>query len=621
MKHLAILAVLAGCSMASADAPPTGAIAVLQRHCARCHSGGKAEGELGFITDVDRLVAGGYVVPGAAGRSEIVRRIAESEMPPATVKVRPTAAELAVVRQWVDALPVAPPSAFQSWRELDRLISADAARLSYDARPWTRWFTLAHLSGATDAQLDRYRIALSTLLGSLTWSQKAPKVIAVDPRHTVFRIDLRELGWSVATWDAIRASYPYGVARGDVPDSIRADWFVATASRPPLYHALLGLPDTEADLARRVGVDLADDIARGRVWRSGFNKSGVSINNRVIERHVTSFGALWRSYDFASSIGRENVFAHPLDFVPSGGEIIFNLPDGFQAYMLVDRNGHRIDHAPTTIVSDPRRPDRAVENGVSCIGCHASGIVPHADQLRDASENLERDDRIRVRTLHPTAEALTTVFTQDRARFAKALWSIDAKPGEPADEPINLLVSRYEGDLDLATAAGELGLRPGELTRRMLGTTTRLYSLRQTLDPLSRGGTLKRDTWAALFPRIVDGLGVGVPFTPVTGHDTAPPVWIDETHRTWILVDAASDQATAIGICRGRTYDLPRASELTAAVVGGLAAGLRLTTPLWSAGTKLDASNLRYAAVVDPRTGTPRRADVTDRNTVVCVLR
>jgi len=612
-----LVTMAAACSTARADQPVDGG-AVLQKYCARCHAGGKAEGELGFITDTNRLITEGYVVPGDASRSELVRRIAEAEMPPAGVAKRPNRDELAAVRAWVDAMPAA-TRPFQRWSDLDRVVAADAARLTYDARPSARWFSIAHLAntGATEVQLERYRTALATLLGSLTWSAKAPSLIAIDARHTVFRIDLRELGWTPATWDTVRASYPYGVARGsDVPEAIRGDWFVGTASRAPLYHVLLGLPDTLDDLARRLGVDLADDIARGHVARAGFNRSGVSVNNRVIERHATAFGALWRSYDFASNLGRENVFAHPLDFVPSGGEVIFNLPDGLQAYMLVDRNGKRIDRAPTAIVSDPRRPDRAVENAVSCMGCHASGIVAHADQLRDVriDQALDRD---RIRALHPRAGELTALYNRDRARFAAGLAAIGARPGEPTDEPTNALVSRYENELDLATAAAELGLRPDELAARI----PRAYGLRQTLDVLTRGGTVKRDTWAALFPRIVDALGVGVPFTPRTSRDLAPPVWIDRRRHTWILVELASDQATAVGICRGRGYELPRELELVDAVATGMAAGLSLSTPAWSAGTKLDASNLRYGAVVDPRTSLARRADVTDKNAVVCVQR
>jgi mono/diheme cytochrome c family protein len=615
MRRLILLAI-AACSSARADQPSEG-VAILAKHCGKCHAGAKAEGDLGFVTDTQRLITEGYLVPGDARRSQLVQRIVDGEMPPAGVKLRPSAQEIAALTSWIDGMPTT--TGFRGWREIDRLLAADAAKVPFGAEP--RWFSLVHLAnaGATDAQLDRYRTALATLLASLTWSAKAPPVVTIDRERTLFRIDLRDLGWSGATWDAIRASYPYGVARGRVPEAIRADWFVATASRAPLYHALLGMPDTEAELARRLGIDLAENVARDRVWRSGFNRSGVSVNNRVIERHATRHGALWRSYDFASSVGRENVFTHPLDFVPAGGEIIFNLPNGFQAYLLVDKDGKRIDRAPTSIVSDPRRPDRAVENAVSCIGCHASGIVPRVDQVRGVAASLEREDRDRVRALHPEPERMAVYFEQDRARFATALASINAKPTEPADEPVTALVTRYENELDVKTAAAELGLRADELTQRL----SRLYALKQTLGSLAQGGTIKRDTWSVVFPRVVGALGVGVPFTPLSSRDPLPPVWVDDHRRTWIVVDAASDQATAIGSCRGRGYELPREAELVSAVANGLSSGLAVVASrsMWAAGTKLDAANLRYGSVVDPRTGTPRRADITERHAVVCVQR
>jgi hypothetical protein len=511
--------------------------------------------------------------------------------------------------------------------------------------------TLTHLAnaGVPEAALERDRIAVAELLASLSWSATPPAAVAVDAERTIFRIDLRELGWSAATWDAIRASYPYGVARGaacadrfrsasllgskspdrtgrpcggaQVPDAIRADWFVATASRAPLYHTILGLPDTEAELGHRLGIDLAADVASDRVARAGFNSSGVSVNNRVIERHATRYGALWRSYDFKSSVELENVFAHPLDFVPAGGELIWNLPDGFQAYMLVDASGRRIDKAVTTIVSDPRRPDRAVATAVSCIGCHASGIIDRADQIRDATRELAGADRDRIARLHPRARELTALYAKDRARFTAAVAAITPAPrsgAELADEPITALVAHYEAEVGLQLAAAELGLRPIELVARL----ERAPAVRQGLGALATGGTVKRDSWEAAFPRVVVELGVGVPVTPGSGaYATPPAVWIDRDRHTWVLLEATADQPAAVARCSARSLALPREDELVAAVAQGLTAGLAITTPVWTAGVSLDVSNQRYAMAVEPSAGTPRRADVAERHVVVCVQR
>jgi hypothetical protein len=135
-----------------------------------------------------------------------------------------------------------------------------------------------------------------------------------------------------------------------------------------------------------------------------------------------------------------------------------------------------------------------------------------------------------------------------------------------------------------------------------------------------RGGRLKREAWELGFARAVLELGVGVPFTPRAGHDPGQPVWIDRRRRAWVRLPGVElDQAGALAACRARSLELPRPGELAAAVADGLAAGLRADRALWTAGTRLDASNQRYAAVIDPFTGAARRADAADRHAVTCV--
>lgn len=622
MHRLVAIAALAACAPAGAAPSPAAdpALAVLDRHCRRCHDG--PDGSGGFdLADLPGLLAEGLIRPGDAAGSPILARMASGEMPPDTVAARPAPAELEAVRAWIDRMAAAAP--LRGDAEVARALAADQAALPPAARPHARWLTLVHLAnaGVPEPQLARYRTALAVMLASLSWAPAARAPVAVDAQRTIFRIDLRELGWTAATWDAIRAAYPYGVARpAGAPDALRADWLVAAASRPPLYHAILGLPDRDAELARRLGVELDANVAAGRVARAGFTSSGVSTSNRVIERHATRHGALWRSYDFASSRGRQDVFAHPLDFVPAGGELIFNLPNGLQGYMLVDAAGRRIDKAPTAIVSDPRRPDRAVETAVSCIGCHAAGIIPRADQLRGVAGELPPRARDRLEALHPPAEELARLYALDRARFAGGLAAVGAAPTDPAAEPVTLLALRYEAELDLRLAAAELGLSPDDLERRLARAPARRRALAGLTAP---GGRIKRETWELGFAGALLELGAGVPARAPRASpagDPDPAVWIDRRRRTWVrLPGAALDQAAALAACRRRVLELPRPDELAAAVADGLAAGLRADAALWTAGTRLDASNQRYAAVLDPFTGGARRADAADRHAVACV--
>ena len=129
----------------------------------------------------------------------------------------------------------------------------------------------------------------------------------IDKEKTIFYIDLRNYKWNEATWNAIHAANPYGVKLDttygkycsqvtlcELPFA-RGDWFVAAASRPPLYHTVVGLPDTDKKLEERLNIDVAENLRTKRVARAGFNGSGVSQHNRLVERHesdLTNGGVL-----------------------------------------------------------------------------------------------------------------------------------------------------------------------------------------------------------------------------------------------------------------------------------------------------------------------------------------
>ena len=98
---------------------------------------------------------------------------------------------------------------------------------------------------------------------------------------------------------------------------VYVDWFLANASLPPLYHDILDLPETDRELEQQLEVNVKRNIdtAPGvRVWRAGFNDSGVSTNNRVVERHTSQYGAYWKSYDFAGECRDTEHFYTSADF-------------------------------------------------------------------------------------------------------------------------------------------------------------------------------------------------------------------------------------------------------------------------------------------------------------------
>lgn len=526
---------------------------VLKSHCFQCHGKeGSAKGGLNFVLDREKLAARGKLVPGKPGESTLYQRMRDGEMPPEAVKERLKEEDLATVRRWIEAdAPAfhAPAARREFISEIDvvYLIQSDLEKFDPRQRRFVRYFTFGNLlnTGASEQEMHVCRQALSKLLNSLSWHPRSALPKAIDPAGAVYRIDLRDYLWNDQTWTRILAAYPHYLpqkgsamkaivsATGTSLPYVRADWFVANASRPPLYHDLLQLPVTDRDLERLLRVDVNLGIQEERVARAGFNGSGIARNNRLIERHDSGYGAYWRSYDFAENVDRQNLFEHPLgpqqgrdSFVHSGSEIIFSLPNGLQGYFVVDANGRRIDRAPIEVVSDPKRPDKLVETGLSCISCHSRGLHPKSDQVRAHVEKnpnaFSKEDAALVRALHPPDEKFKSLMDEDIARFVKALEKAEAPAAET--EPVLALALRYEGELDLVHAAAEVDFRPEDFAARL----RRSDALSRTLGPLNvKGGAVQRQVFLAVLPDVLREFGLGdgsrviltsdISTTPITG--------------------------------------------------------------------------------------------------------
>src|SRR5207302_8965154 len=102
---------------------------------------------------------------------------------------------------------------------------------------------------------------------------------AIAAAGLVLRIDLRDYQLDANLWNRVLADYPYGilqdsgvaravlVATATRMPVVRADWFVATASRAPLYYDLLQIPSNLAELERQLRVDPEVNTRQERVDR------------------------------------------------------------------------------------------------------------------------------------------------------------------------------------------------------------------------------------------------------------------------------------------------------------------------------------------------------------------
>lgn len=524
---------------------------ILQTYCYRCHGqNGSKEGGFNTVLEFATLAKDPEkLVPGSADKSRLFRRMGiNKDMPPEDEKEQPSAADIGVIKAWIEAGAPAPAAAVEQNRPFLDLRHEISSMRDYlrkqprDDRVYIRFFTLRHLHNMPinrlrDIDLRVYRAALSKLVNSLSWKPNIVIPATADSAQTLFAIDLRHLDWDRKNlWQEILRIYPYGLKHDRYPDDaelndiasevytlthtdvplVRADWFIATASRPPLYHTLVQIPDDARVLEHTLKVNVADNFYRGQLARAGFNASGVSSSNRMVERHDANYGAYWKSYDFKTSAGSGNLFVFPLGpefqgnqfarqaFKHDGGEIIFNLPNGLQAYMLIDGKDKRIDAGPIEVVSDGKKisGNPLVVNGLSCMSCHQHGMIRFKDQIR-AGNILGGAARDKVRQIYPDSRVFDELVSRDEQRFLTALTQamapFVAQKGQAVDvkdfpEPVSHIARWYiSQELTATETASELGLDDPRIFQGAVQANPRLQEL--GLFPLTNNGTIKREVW------------------------------------------------------------------------------------------------------------------------------
>jgi hypothetical protein len=506
---------------------------ILVSHCGKCHGkGGSFSDEM--LLDYKLLTEGpeAVVVKGKTDKSFLYETIADGDMPTKKAKNPVSPEDLEKLKQWIDA--GAPDwnlaqREFVSMETVIESIVSDLSQLPNRDRQFARYYTLTHLynTDESEAALANYRIALSKLVNSLSWENTIVNPVTIDEHKTVLRLDLRDYGWDKAIWKRITELYPYAInypyksyeklcnlSTAEVP-FLRVDWFISTAALPPLYHDILDLPETDAELEKKLNVDVRRNLwdSPGRnVWRSGFLNSGVSKFNRIVERHTSSYGAYWKSYDFDSNKGLKNIFQNPLSFRHAGGEIIFNLPNGLQAYLLAESSGKRIDEAPVNIVFSTQGNDPIIRNGLSCMACHTSGMKEFKDRTNElhlAIQNTafeKKADKKYALELYADADTMNRLVEKDKITFERAVAELGGIAG--GREPIALLTDRYQDSLNSKLTAAEIGIAETEFINKL-----KKHDLLKSigLNTLAAGGTIARETWEEIFPSVVASLEAGDP--------------------------------------------------------------------------------------------------------------
>lgn len=394
-----------------------------------------------------------------------------------------------------------------------------------------------------------------------------PKPIDSTESILVFDIrdmdwDASHSATQIEFWQYLVEGYPYGISYESSEDNelrelsssvynltenkvpmIRADWFVSNASRPPYYHVLLYdlvLPNvakrervnvddpeggkftefqmTAKDIESFLRVDLNANIARGRAARAAFSKSGVSSGSRLLERHSALFGAYWISYDFTRQNIDQDVLrkafgpkgssklpnAEDREFQHDGGEIIFNLPNGLQGYLLVNAKGERLAFGPPSLVSDGSRAlgNAQIINGVSCMYCHSQGMIKggFTDEVRFSVGGMSLEERSLAKRLYLAPADFNALLAKDEERFLRAVAACEKAYYLPQEyeagfpEPIKAVAQRFvTGDLGLVEVAAELNVAP-EVLKTQIEASDALRR-RLGLAGVAGGGKIKRAAW------------------------------------------------------------------------------------------------------------------------------
>lgn len=532
------------------------ALEILEESCASCHNLENAQGGFGSVLDIDSMIKSGrYLVPGQPEESAVFTRLAPNgNMPPSGAIEEE---KVNTLKAWISELETNEVVALTDFSEIE-LIRKDLEQIPSASRPFIRYFSLrvSYNAKVADDILEKHRLAFLKTINSLSFSNVLAIPQIVDDSQLIYRVDLSNLALDESVFDQIiNDFYPFSTSYNNLGGDngqeilsandaflqeqiqtqnylIRMDWFNSTATLPALYKRFLDLPETLSELELKLGVDRLNNLIGSQVTRSGFRNSGVSSQNRIIERHTSSSTSLpyWISYDFAdNNENKQNIFNFPLGpvgvgfdekaFDHDGGEVIFQLPNGLLAYYLNLATGEAIDKGPLNIVSQLNGPVqlfRSIVNGMSCMSCHGQGILYKKDEIREfaiLSQDLSDTEKSKIFEIFPNGETLKNIVDRDNATYFNSLNNLGIDPQDP--DPINISFQSYNKKMFRFDVQQELGI--SEQTLNVLLNSEPFRS--QWVSIYTNSGSITRQEFNNLYGLAIQNFIPGMDWTPPTLGD------------------------------------------------------------------------------------------------------
>jgi mono/diheme cytochrome c family protein len=515
---------------------------VLATNCGSCHGSSltldEASGGMNYIDDIDELVDSGKIIPLNSKESRIVERMRDGSMPPSfSQRPRVSDDQIEVVAQFIDnprfwpnvkAGDASCPDQLSTFDDLYREVARDLQDLDADDALTTRYISLTNRFTAgvcADTALDRERNALFKMVNMLSTETTVEQPEPVNREATLYRINLEDYGWDKPVtvvnqdgsttdftdkWEAIIANNQYAVPFvGDDADDARldsnttvpvmfADSLLDAATIGNLYYALIDVDvqDTlDNFILNTLQIDVVQNLDDEDQVRAGTTKSRISRQDRVVQRDEINArqGVLWQSFDFEDD-ANDSIFENPFNFAEGGTEAIFTLPNGLFGFIIADANSAIVEDSD--ILLDTNQNNFRAVTSISCSNCHAQGLIPVVDEVREIAianartSGLNNDEVEQLENVYPEPAEFARIVQGDTDEFFKRALSVAGVAVEGGD-PVSQTFFRFDQDIRLEDAAGDLGLRPEELEQNLNDLNPELQVLEQ--------GSLDRDDFTQFY--------------------------------------------------------------------------------------------------------------------------
>ncbi|MEY2933183.1 MAG: Serine/threonine-protein kinase pkn1 [Pseudomonadota bacterium] len=510
---------------------------ILESNCGYCHgpklTAAQAKAGMNYIDDIDKLVLEGKVLPMNSAGSPIVQRMVRGLMPPpGSGYPAVTDADIDKVAAFIDNprywdVPDANCTDQDQLVDFDQLyqdINDDLRDADNNDAQFFRYISITNRFTAgvcAEGGLDRDRQGLIKMMNMLSIKASTGDVVPANDDETLYRIDLRDFDWDRAVdvngapftdvWEAIADANPYAVEFfGDDADEAKddaltafpvmfADQMMDVAIIGNLYYSIIGVDVAQplSTFITGLGIDVDANIEEEEAIRAGTSKSRISRQDRLVERHDIGIrgGAYWQSFDFAND-ANESIFEDPFGFTPGGTEAIFTLPNGMLAYIIADANDTIVEDS--AILLDTNQNNFRAVTSVSCSNCHATGFIPVVDEVRDIAVanareiGLNNDQLEQLKAIYVAPDAFARKAKQDSEGFYQRALQLVDLPIQGGD-PVSGVFLRFDQDMTLNDAAGDLGVTPDDL-ENSIDLLNPVLSILDTAN-----GTIDRDDFTNVF--------------------------------------------------------------------------------------------------------------------------